>query len=45
VLGVRGAEFGLLYFFVLVRAGLIGVRHGFVPLSAFLKLDAGMRRG
>jgi hypothetical protein len=38
VLGVGSAEFGLLDFFVLVRARLIGVRHGFVPLSAFLRV-------
>lgn len=35
VLGVWGAEFGLLDFFVLVRLGLIGVRHASVPLSGF----------
>ncbi len=32
MLGVGGAEFGLLDFFVLVRLGVIGVSHG---LSSF----------
>jgi hypothetical protein len=41
VLGVGSAEFGLLDLFVLVRAGLIGVRHWFVPLSSSAGLDAG----
>jgi hypothetical protein len=41
VLGVGGAEFGLLDFLVLVRLGVVGVRHRFVPLSGFQGLDAG----
>jgi hypothetical protein len=44
VLGVSGADFGLLDLFVLVRAGLIGVRHWFVPLSSSAGLDAGTAR-
>jgi hypothetical protein len=40
VLGVGGAELRLLDFFVFVRARLIGVRHWFVPLSGFPRLDA-----
>jgi hypothetical protein len=41
VLGVGGAEFGFLDFFVLVRFGVVGVRHVFGPLFSFFRLDAG----
>ena len=35
VLGVGSAKFGLLNFFVLMRACWIGMRHWFVPLFTF----------
>jgi hypothetical protein len=45
VLGVRGAELRLLDFIVFVRLGVVGVRHRFVPLSGFPRLDAESDQG
>jgi hypothetical protein len=45
VLSVGGAKLRLLDFFVFVRARLIGVRHWFVPLSGFSRLDAELDEG